>query len=372
MLDGSAIAAILTGILALGGVLATAWNSSWNEQRKQKHVDCKLLARFSVPLLIASWDLANWFYDILHEDNYSKKRCDAYGNGWSSPFTSFLIRQYFAGVHIIREMTHFFANMRGEKANALKTLLWKIQDEFISMHYEGRENLEMRWFEGDILAVQEHLTAAADLDGDGNAAEMRAIGWVEFQKKYNDGPTPLKYIFEKYENHFQGIIYRRFKRLYSTKWADQQNPQGYNREEEDLITEEREKDPNIGIVVPDHRIRRLQHLLRDLVDLLDEVSMLDFQRPVRRCTMLAENYVVSEENPLGLVTKKMIPCDCTHRDCVSSRTSKTHFPWRNLDRVGTESDILEGQSPRPPAGKGNVILRRTTYGNTKTEDPSSV
>jgi hypothetical protein len=67
-------------------------------------------------------------------------------------------------------MTHFFANMRGKKADELKTLLWKIQDEFVSMHYEGRENLEMRWFEGDILAVQEHLTAVADLDGDGNAA----------------------------------------------------------------------------------------------------------------------------------------------------------------------------------------------------------
>jgi hypothetical protein len=50
------------------------------------------------------------------------------------------------------------------------------------MHYEGRENPDMRWFEGDIFAVQEHITAAIDLDDDGNAAEMRAIGWVEFQK----------------------------------------------------------------------------------------------------------------------------------------------------------------------------------------------
>jgi hypothetical protein len=54
MLDGSAIAAILTGILALGGVLATAWKSSWNEQRKQQHVNCKALARYSLPLLVAS------------------------------------------------------------------------------------------------------------------------------------------------------------------------------------------------------------------------------------------------------------------------------------------------------------------------------
>jgi hypothetical protein len=76
-----------------------------------------------VPLLIASWELAKLFYDMLNEDNYSKKRCDAYVNGWDSPFTAFLIRRYFAAVHIIREMTHFFATMRGEKADDLKTLL---------------------------------------------------------------------------------------------------------------------------------------------------------------------------------------------------------------------------------------------------------
>jgi hypothetical protein len=49
-------------------------------------------------------------------------------------------------------------------------------------------------------------------------------------------------------------------------------------------------------VVPDH------HLPSDLVELLDEVLMLKFQRPVRRCTMQAENRIVANGNPLGLVT----------------------------------------------------------------------
>jgi hypothetical protein len=73
--------------------------------------------------------------------------------------------------------------MWGEKAAELKKLPWKLQDEFISMNYEGRENLEMRWSAGYILAAQEHFTVVADLDSDGNTAEMRTVGWVEFQKK---------------------------------------------------------------------------------------------------------------------------------------------------------------------------------------------
>ncbi|KAH7080394.1 hypothetical protein BKA63DRAFT_242848 [Paraphoma chrysanthemicola] len=380
MLDGSVIAAILTGILALAGAVTTAWMSGWNEQRTLKRANRKQLAKYSVPLLIASWDLANWFYDILEESNYSPERCAAYGEGWNSQFTSYLLGQYFAGVHITREMTHFFAHMKGERVELLKKLLWKIQDEFISMNYEGKESLEMRWFEGDVLAIQEHMTAPADLDGDGNASEMRPIGWVEFQDKYAKGskePSKLKKIFEWYEDDFQRIVYRRFKHLYLTKWKGADNPQAYapmlegleaeenekliakeslikekdqvdpqdyksrlenleieikekRIEKEKLIYEEskwkkeKEEDPNSGVIIPDHRIRRLQHLLSDLVELLDEVSTMDFNRPVRRCTMIVENAIKAGFNPHGLVVGSRVPCDCHSADCNKAKLDFTH------------------------------------------------
>lgn len=90
MLDGSSIAAILTGVLALIGALATAWMSGLNEQRLQARQNRKALARYATPLLIAAWDLANWLYDILEEQNYSSGRCRAYGDGWDNQFTSYL------------------------------------------------------------------------------------------------------------------------------------------------------------------------------------------------------------------------------------------------------------------------------------------
>jgi hypothetical protein len=331
-LDGTTIAAIITGILALLGALGAAWMSGLNEHRTEARANKKALARYSVPLIIAAWDLANWFYDITNEDYYSPKRCEAYGDGWDSEFTSYLIGQYFAGVHIIREMTHFFAHIRSTEAEKLKKLLWKIQDEFISMHEDGRESLEMRWFEGDILAAQEHLTEDVNSDCPGNPRELRIISWIEFQKKYEqaseagDKKSPqLCNLFEWYEDEFQRIIYRRFRSLYEHKWSGVDNRPDFEKKlnegsgnnlqaEKEMIEAEQLKYPNI-IIVPDHRVRRLQHLLSDLVVVLDSFTTMKLNRPVRRCNMSVEYNISASKNPLGLVTSHRVRCDCSDRKC---------------------------------------------------------
>ncbi|KAJ4992106.1 hypothetical protein SVAN01_02427 [Stagonosporopsis vannaccii] len=369
MLDGSSIAAILTGILALAGAIATAWMSGWNEQRTQTRLNRKALARYSVPLLIAAWDLANWFFDILEEPNYRLQRCNAYGSEWDSQFTSYLLGQYFAGVHIVREMTHFFAHIKSDEAEQLKTLLWKIQDEFVSMNYEGVESLPMRWFEGDILAAQEHMTEAVDHDGDGAAQELRTIGWIEFQKKYDKG---LSELFQEYEDDLQRIIYRRFKRLYSDKWDPQANPQAFeimkenagddvetrNKyiQEEDRIKEQQKRYPNISVIVPDHRVRRLQHLLSDLVELLDTVSTMKLNRPVRRCLMPAEHNVSPHNNPLGLEMGGCVPCDCSSLSC---NPKQEDFKHRQLPMKEQKSFLAMRKSPQERrVGQDNASIEK--------------
>jgi hypothetical protein len=343
-LDGTTIAAIITGILALLGAIGAAWMSGLNEHRTEARANKKALARYSVPLIIAAWDLANWFYDITNEDYYSPTRCQAYGGGWNSEFTSYLIGQYFAGVHIVREMTHFFAHIRGTEAEKLKKLLWKIQDEFISMHEDGRESLEMRWNERDVLAVQEYLTEDVNRDCPGKSRELRTIGWIEFQKKYEqasesgDKTSPeLCNLFEWYEDEFQRIVYRRFKSLYEYKWSEAYNRPAFENKlnggkrnnlqaEREMIEAEQLKYPNI-IIVPDHRVRRLQHLLSDLVLVLDTFTTMKLNRPVRRCKMLVGYNVSAGKNPLGLVTDNCVRCDCSSRKC---NPEQKDFDHRNL------------------------------------------
>lgn len=355
-LEGSAIAAIVTGVLALGGVLTSAWMSGWNERRTATRKNKKALTKYAAPLLIASWDLANWFYDILDERNYSPQRCKAYGNGWNSQFTSYLIGAFFASIHIVREKTHYLAHIKGKEAETLKKLLWKISDEFISMEYEDRESLEMRWFEGDILAVQEHMTELADLNGDGVAGEMRVIGWVDFKKKYvvkepgseNKKAVGLTKIFDWYEMEFQRIIYRRFKNLYANSFKGFDNPQDFERmtasmsdeklieryvEAEKLIVQEQDDSRSDKLVVPDHRVRRLQHLLSDLVILLDQLSNMRFNRPIRKCKMIADG------------TGDQIPCDCHSTGCNPKQVDFEHRQLAGTEYMKLRAQMTSGANP---------------------------
>jgi hypothetical protein len=418
MLDGTTIAAILTGILALFGALATAWMSGLNDNRKEARKNRKQLSRYSVPLLIASWDLANWLYDILEDANFSPERCKAYGDGWTSQFTSYLFGQYFAGVHIIREMTQFFAGLGGSQAQELKKLLWKIQDEFLSMHYDGRENLEMRWVEYDILHVQEAMTVA-------EGGELRTMQWREFKRNYaikepgagKSESLELKRVFEWYEDELQRVIFRRFKYLYSAttettfagkaesegkpKWKPQDNPQSVEaslghfkrkrdrgeltdkeyeeacekvRQEEKEIAKELQEDPTgpAVVVIPDHRVRRLQHLLSDLVKLLDEVSDMKFNRPVRRCRMEVDRRVLSSKTANDWTAKGVsplrIPCDCHHTMCNTKPVDFDHRDltstgWGGLSRKQTLTfPSLAVTTDAKPAQPGTIFRTKTTDG----------
>jgi hypothetical protein len=73
--------------------------------------------------------------------------------------------------------------MRGEKAEMLKKVPGMIQDEFISKHYIGWNNLEMHWFGSDILVAQGHLTEFVEHSGTETSRELRVVSWVEFWKK---------------------------------------------------------------------------------------------------------------------------------------------------------------------------------------------
>jgi anaerobic selenocysteine-containing dehydrogenase len=246
------------------------------------------------------------------------------------------------------------------------------------MHYEGRESREMRWFEGDMLAAQELFTEVVEHKGTETTEttrEMRVIKWTDFQKKYkpaselNHGDSPdLHELFEWYEAEFQRIVYRRFRSLYTSIWSTEPNPQAYETkkdqiinqeegqktelerkrlqeardhddikkvdkmtlkesieheqklkkldEEENSITTEQQQYPQFNVIVPDHRVRRLQHLLVDLVKALDAFTTVKLKRPERKCTMRTENRVPGgTSNPLGLVTDDRIPCDCNSLDC---------------------------------------------------------
>ncbi|KAJ2899203.1 hypothetical protein MKZ38_003346 [Zalerion maritima] len=214
----------------------------------------------------------------------------------------------------------------------LKSLMWKIQDELVAMNYEDRGSVEFRWVEHDILAIQEKMTVKDDKDGDGKENELRPMKWVEFRESHApDTEKRLKTTFDWYIAEFQRVIYRRFSVLYATKHKDQANPTvkdppgEWEKRENEKMEKELEGRPVWETCVPDQRIRRLQHLLMDLVELLDDMAHMQFNRPTRR-------------------RPKADECDCVGKICNKTGDD---FPWRRLDKKARKrqerEELGEGQ-----------------------------
>jgi hypothetical protein len=229
-------------------------------------------------------------------------------------------------------MTHFFANMRDEKAEDLKKLLWKIQDEFIAMNYEGWENLEMRWSAGCILAAQEHLTVVADLDGDGNTAEMRTVGWMEFQKKYKPTPVPedgtdvsagLKELFEWYEMEFQSAIYRRFKSLYSTTWAGKSNPRDFEKMHKEPTDAEK-----IDLEVEQERTKKAQKRIalgRDEEQIKAEQKNIAFDAEEERNNARKKGIALEAREEKSKNSRRKTPTSASWCQTTASADSSTYL-----------------------------------------------
>jgi hypothetical protein len=209
----------------------------------------------------------------------------------------------------------------------------------------------MRWTIGHILTVQEHLTKYVDKNGTGTAGELQAVGWLEFCKKYDstsgsdsasgsnsasgsEGSPALRDIFDEYEADYERIIHRRYAQLGR---KTPRNIEDFNKEEKKLRWE-KELYPNINPFPPDHRVRRLQHLLIDLVVLLDKFTATRLNRPVRKCDMTLKRTVYSSHNPLSLETGFRIPCDCS--DTKKCNKDAVDFEHRQLPRKNGKNWLL--------------------------------
>jgi hypothetical protein len=106
--------------------------------------------------------------------------------------------------------------------------------------------------------------------------------------------------------------------------------------DQDLISE-KDQYPNISAFPPDHRVRRLQHLLVDLVVLLDEFTATKLNRPARKCDMTLERTVHPIHNPLGLETGSRIPCDCSKETCNKDALD---FEHRQLPKKKGKNSLL--------------------------------
>lgn len=227
------IVSIIIAVVSLVGALLSASITGWfayrSEERKRRFDSEKLVAKYRDPLLLAAHDLQSRLFNIV-DQNFLRYHDDASRDHHDNVlhYTCFLVGQYFAWTHILRNQVQFLRFSTNKNNKDLANALSKIQDAF-STSRPARYSLPFLLWRGHQMAIGEIMTVKKD-------AEQFCVGYAAFKQQWTDN--------EVFRGWFRSI-------------------------ESDVVTlagasGEKESSP-----VPDHRLRRLQHLLLDLIHILD-------------------------------------------------------------------------------------------------------
>jgi hypothetical protein len=179
-------------------------------------------------------------------------------------YTAFLFGQYLCWTHILRTQAQFVCFATEERSNTkrLVDLLGRIQNCLNTDKWGPAEMPFMLW-KGHQLAIGELMTvSSADATG---STELLCMGYAEFMRKWKAGQKTISERQADHVNHDSG----------EKDWS--QSPDIVNENEVFRgwfgyiergiynIDRQRQHGDHTGL----NRIRRLQHLLLELVDMLD-------------------------------------------------------------------------------------------------------
>lgn len=252
-----ATASLVISITSLVGVLLTALLGYLNYQTdylKRKSESRKVIQKYKDPLLLSAADLQSRISNILTKQWPEMLRCDdsALNKQWFY-YTFYVFGQFFSWVHILRHQTQFLCFSVEEKNRDLAECLNNIKDVLARGDY-----YQFQLWRGQQMAIGEIMTERAK-DED----ELYCIGYSTFVERYQA------------EDRF---------RLWFLSLAD-------SLTELARMWELKSRDPNLpNEQIPEGRLRHLQHLLVDLVNILEpeQVRLVGIKcercDPERRCS----------------------------------------------------------------------------------------
>jgi hypothetical protein len=225
------IVSIIIAVVSLIGSLVaagfTGWISFYIDQVKRRSEAKALVHKYRDPLMLAAYDLQSRIFGIVQR-NLLSYTGDENKKDLIYVYTPFLIGQYFSWTYILRRQAQFLRFSTDKTNKQLDKILAAISSEFGLDKHKGEDPF-MLW-RGQQMAIGEMMTVTA-----GDQGELYCMGFAAFAVKYNSDPAFKKW-FHPIET---GIT---------------------------LLVEASGQ----GNSVANYRLRRLQHLLVDLVLLLDE------------------------------------------------------------------------------------------------------
>jgi len=196
------------------------------DQVKRRNETRALVHKYRDPLTLAAWDLQSRCFGLV-QGNLLDYAADEDRKQLMHDYTGFLFGQYLSWVYILRRQAQFMRFATDKTNKELNHILDLITDGLSTDTHRGEEAF-MLW-RGQQMAIGESMTLQEE------QGQLYCMGFAAFAHKYQEEP--------EFKNWFQTIN------------------QGIG-----LLVHAREH----GNVVATNRLRRLQHLLIDLVLLLDK------------------------------------------------------------------------------------------------------
>jgi len=238
-------ASIIIAIISMVGALIATLFTGYIAYVAEEHKRCREIKaevrKYSDPLLVTAHDLQDRLWELLETRITKFDRENHNGKENLDLFTCYLLAQFLAWTHILKIKTQFLAFYEDKSTSNLRKILYKINDELSTSRYD-QSGWNFRLWPGHQLAIAENMMVLEKEN-----CQLRPMGWHQFKEEFGN----------KFTDYF--------------RWF---------RESITDMLDAKEKKAD---AIPDQRLRRLQHLLIDLINTLDSTGQVQSDRPPQKC-----------------------------------------------------------------------------------------
>ncbi|KAK4561492.1 hypothetical protein LTR86_004810 [Recurvomyces mirabilis] len=277
------VSIVVACISLVGAVLAaafTAYSAYLSDERKRQQELKKFFGKYRDALLLATQDLQSRFCNIT---DYHVM--DWYHRGGREKeslllYTSFVVGQFLCWIFIIRKQAQFlqYETDKATRSKDLTTAMSKITYEFATDQYDS-DGLPFMLWRGDQMSIGELMLAPG-------TGEPYPMGYNAFHQKWTEGgkiPAAPQKNAETGEMETHAELWSGQFRTWFRPIID-----GIVMLGEAHASNNDLEHPQEWIPPRNQRLRRLQHRLVDLMDLLDPEGLRSEANWMKRCNRAVE------------------------------------------------------------------------------------
>jgi hypothetical protein len=280
----SIIVAVIAGVLALISTGVQTFYTWFSDERRRLSEAETLVAKYRDPLLLASDDLQSRLYGItdLYTTNFLHGSSEQ--KEYLLFYTAFLVGQYLSWAYILRRKAQFLQLSTDRQNKKLTTTLSAIQHGLSTDKHNDKGGGPLMLYKGPQMAIGELMTVKED-------QELYCIGYAAFSKRCAGIGEATRKIRVPPTDGVDGDDEHGDISTVREAKESQRNTVDVSRQEfqswfRSIIRDVRhisEAKTQGRDRIPDQRLRRLQHLLLDLIHVLDEKSMRSEAKYTKRC-----------------------------------------------------------------------------------------